>query len=40
MRWSGQGAPGDGLYRPGVDEAKGAEMQRGPRSRVILRPSI
>jgi hypothetical protein len=28
----GEGAPGDGLRRPGVDKAEGAEAQRGPRS--------
>jgi hypothetical protein len=27
-----EGAPGDGLRRPGVDETKGAEAQSGPRS--------
>jgi hypothetical protein len=32
MRRQGEGAPGDGLRRPGVDEAQGAEAQRGPRS--------
>jgi hypothetical protein len=32
MRRPGEGAPGDGLRRPGVDEAEGAEVQRGPRS--------
>jgi hypothetical protein len=30
-RWPGEGTPGDGLYRPGVDEAEGAEAQGGPR---------
>jgi hypothetical protein len=32
MRRPGEGAPGDELRRPGVDEAEGAEMQHGPRS--------
>jgi hypothetical protein len=32
MRRPGEGAPGDGLSRPGVDEAEGAEMQGGLRS--------
>jgi hypothetical protein len=31
-RRSGEGAPGDGLRQPGVDEAEGAEVQRGPKS--------
>jgi hypothetical protein len=26
MRRPGEGAPGDGLHRPDVDEAEGAEM--------------
>jgi hypothetical protein len=25
MRWPGEGAPGDGLRQPDVDEAEGAE---------------
>jgi hypothetical protein len=25
VKWPGEGAPGDGLHRPGVDEAEGAE---------------
>jgi hypothetical protein len=32
MRRPGEGAPGDGLRRSGVDEVEGAETQRGPRS--------
>jgi hypothetical protein len=32
MRRPGEGAPSDGLHRPGVDEAEGAETQGGPRS--------
>jgi hypothetical protein len=40
MRQPGEGAPGDRLYRPGVDEAEGAEAQRGPGVSVICgRPS-
>jgi hypothetical protein len=31
-RRPGEGAPGDGLRRPGVDKAEGAETQGGPRS--------
>jgi hypothetical protein len=31
-RRPGEGVPGDGLHRPSVDEAEGAEAQRGPRS--------
>jgi hypothetical protein len=31
-RGPGEGVPGDGLCRPGVDEAEGAEAQSGPRS--------
>jgi hypothetical protein len=31
-RRPGEGAPGDGLHRPGVDEAEGAEAQGGPGS--------
>jgi hypothetical protein len=34
---SGEGAPDDGLRRPDIDEAKGAEAHGGPR---VLRPSI
>jgi hypothetical protein len=30
-RWPGKGTPGDGLRRPNVDEAEGAEAQGGPR---------
>jgi hypothetical protein len=33
MRRAGDGAPGDGLHWPGVDEAEGAKTQGGPRSR-------
>jgi hypothetical protein len=25
VKWPGEGAPGDGLHWPGVDEAEGAE---------------
>jgi hypothetical protein len=32
MRRPGEGVPGDGLRRPGVDEAEGGETQRGPMS--------
>jgi hypothetical protein len=31
-RRPGEGTPGYGLRRPGVDEAEGAEAQSGPRS--------
>jgi hypothetical protein len=32
MRRPGKGTPGDGLCRPSVDEAEGAEAQSGPKS--------
>jgi hypothetical protein len=39
-RWPGEGTPSDGLRRPGVDEAEGAEAQGGPRVNGTLQPSI
>jgi hypothetical protein len=35
-RWSGEGTPGDGLRRPGVDKAEGAEAQGGPKGQRNL----
>jgi hypothetical protein len=40
MRWPGEGAPGDGLRRPNIDEAEGAEAQSGPVVSEILWSSI
>jgi hypothetical protein len=38
--WLGEGTPGNGLCRPGVDEAEGAEAQGGPGVNGTLWPSI